>query len=91
MPKLPTMTLKDGPAFGEYLRDLRKTGGMSARDLASSLGVSTTYLCDVERGAKPLAVQHLYRAAEVLDVERATLQAVAARTLLKAKGLWADD
>lgn len=89
MSKLPSMVIEDGPEFGDVLRELRRERGLSLQDLASRLGLGGTYLSEVERGVKPLATQHLYRAATVLKVPRATLQGAAARATLKAKGLWA--
>lgn len=41
-----------GMDFGERLRMLRKHRGMSLRQLASKAEVSTSYLSDLERGAR---------------------------------------
>ena len=88
MPNPARMVITDGPSFGAYLRELRKQRGLTALDLASRLGVGKTYLGEVEADQKPLALQHVIRAADVLKVPRAEMKAAAARATLKAKGLW---
>ena len=39
--------------FGQRLRELRKTNGLSQRELASRVGISFTYLSKIENGAMP--------------------------------------
>lgn len=88
MPKTGNMVITDGPPFGEYLRERRRVAHMTLRDLASRMGLSQTYLSEVERGLKPLPLQHVVRAADILGVTRQEMRAAAARNLLKTKGLW---
>ena len=35
--------------FGNYLRDLRKTRKLRQEDLANKIGVSSVYVCDIEK------------------------------------------
>jgi len=60
--------------FGERLRTLRKSRGMSLRDLATRADVSTSYLSDLERGTRgaPTAPV-LERLADALGVSVDTL------------------
>lgn len=38
--------------FGGYLQKLRKEQGLRQSDLAEALGVSTVYICDIEKGRR---------------------------------------
>lgn len=55
--------------FGEILKKLRISKGVSLRKLADMINVSATYLSDVERGLrKPLSSDHLDKIAEILNL-----------------------
>jgi DNA-binding XRE family transcriptional regulator len=41
------------------LRELRERAGMNMRETAAAMGVSVTYLSDVERGKRRLAPKHI--------------------------------
>lgn len=54
--------------FGEYLRKLRKSRGLSQRDLADKIGVSYTYISKIENAAlKPPSNKTIGKIAEALD------------------------
>ena len=38
--------------FGEYLRQLRERRSLRQADIAESLGVSSVYVCDIEKGRR---------------------------------------
>lgn len=38
--------------FGEYLRQLREKNNFRQCDLAKKIGVSTVYVCDIEKGRR---------------------------------------
>lgn len=38
--------------FGEYLRELRGRKSLRQTDIAESLGISTVYVCDIEKGRR---------------------------------------
>ena len=38
--------------FGEYLREIREGRSLRQIDVAKSLGVSTVYICDIEKGRR---------------------------------------
>lgn len=38
--------------FGEYLREIREDRSLRQIDVAKSLGVSTVYVCDIEKGRR---------------------------------------
>ena len=41
-----------GNEFGEYISEKRRGKGLTLRGLAQSVGISTTYLCDIEKGRR---------------------------------------
>lgn len=45
--------------IGTVLASARKAAGLQQKQLANELGISATYLCDIELGRKPLRVRHL--------------------------------
>jgi transcriptional regulator with XRE-family HTH domain len=53
---------------GEIVRRLRKDGGLTQRDLANRLGLSTNYINLVESGRRRLSVDQVQAFAELLDV-----------------------
>ena len=55
-----------GEAFGERLKDLRNAKGLSQKDLAARIGVSTTTIQNYERGQLPNG-EYAILLAEVLD------------------------
>lgn len=38
--------------FGEYLRQLREEKGLRQVDLAETIGVTSVYICDIEKGKR---------------------------------------
>ena len=57
-----------GPHPIPGLREVRRSRGMLGTELAARLGISSTYLNDIERGLVRLRWDLLERAARVLDV-----------------------
>lgn len=56
--------------FGEYLRKLRKSRGLSQRDLADKIGVSYTYISKIENSTlKPPSNKTIGKMAEALDAD----------------------
>lgn len=56
-------------AFGSLLRQLREEAGMTLGEFARQLGVSITYLSDVERGRRsPFSEARLQSATSILDL-----------------------
>lgn len=56
--------------FGSSIRTARTGLGMSLEDLASVMGVSRVYICDVERGLrKPFAQRRISKVAEILKLD----------------------
>lgn len=65
--------------FGSSVRGARNGLGMSLEDLASLMGVSRVYICDVERGLrKPFAQKRIPRVAEILNLDPVELAKQAA-------------
>lgn len=55
--------------FGKLLRSFREAAGVSMGALARHLGVSVTYISDVERGTRaPLTSERISNAAELLKL-----------------------
>ena len=53
--------------FGEVLREVRKTQGLSQEELAFNSGYHPTYIGQLERGKKSPSVRTIMRLAESLD------------------------
>ena len=58
-------------AIGERLREIRKSAGMSLRDLAAKAEMSASFLSLVERGESSLSLTSLFAIAQALDVDPA--------------------
>ena len=59
---------------GATLRTLRKTRGWDLGQFANELGISYSYLSNIEAGRKPLTDILLARAARLLDVEQVAIK-----------------
>jgi mannitol/fructose-specific phosphotransferase system IIA component (Ntr-type)/transcriptional regulator with XRE-family HTH domain len=60
--------------FGQTLRILRLTAGISLREMARKLKVSPAYLCQVEKGNRPPPTHdHIERIAAVLGISKSIL------------------
>lgn len=71
--------MRNKEAFGELLRAKRAAAGYSLRSLAGVLGLSASYLCDIEDGRRrPLGAEHLQSAAAALGVDVLELEKAAA-------------
>ena len=55
-------------AFGKAVRRLRQRRGISQERLAELAGIHRTYVGDVERGTRNLALVNMTRIAEALGV-----------------------
>lgn len=56
-------------SFGEYLMQLRKDRGLSLRETARGLGISASYLSQVEKGrTTPLTPERIQELAEFLQL-----------------------
>jgi len=61
---------KRNEAFGKTLRELRRSAGVSQRELASRVGVDFSYISKVENGRiPPPAADTIVRICEVLGVD----------------------
>ena len=67
--------------FGQELRRLRESAGYQLGNFAKELGISKTYLSDVELGRRePFRSAHLLRCAELLGVDYDYLLGLAAES-----------
>ena len=55
-------------AFGKAVRRLRQRRGISQESLAELAGIHRTYIGDVERGTRNLALVNMTRIAEALGL-----------------------
>ena len=51
------------------IKEVRETCGMSQKDLATAVGVSRPFLCDLEHNRRGAKKETLQRIAEALGVE----------------------
>jgi transcriptional regulator with XRE-family HTH domain len=54
--------------FGEHLRDLRKTKGLTQEELADNAGMHFTYVGQIERGIRNPSLVNLYKLAKALKI-----------------------
>lgn len=59
--------------FGKHLSEIRKSKGWSQEKLALESGLARSYVGDVERGIRNIALINLCKIADTLDVELAEL------------------
>lgn len=52
------------------LRDIRKRYGKTILECAQGIGVSVSYLSDVERGRRGMSVMKIYKMADILGCTR---------------------
>jgi transcriptional regulator with XRE-family HTH domain len=55
-------------AFGDAVRAMRLVNGMSQERLAEAAGIHRTYIGDVERGTRNIALENMARIATALGV-----------------------
>lgn len=60
-------------AFGDRVRALRLSQGLSQEDLAELAGMHRTYLSSVERGQRNVSLDNIIAIARALKVEPALL------------------
>jgi plasmid maintenance system antidote protein VapI len=66
--KTSTATQREWVRTGETLRTIRKIKGWDLGPFATKIGISYSYLSNIEAGRKRLTPQLLARVATVLDV-----------------------
>jgi transcriptional regulator with XRE-family HTH domain len=59
--------------FGERVRVLRQTRGLSQEALALAAGLDRTYIGGVERGERNISLLNIQKIAQALDVSPADL------------------
>jgi len=67
------MEVKPLELFGLRLREIRKSKGISQEKLALESGVARSYVGEVERGKRNIALLNIYKLAETLDVKPSAL------------------
>jgi transcriptional regulator with XRE-family HTH domain len=60
-------------AFGEAVRKFRTARGLSQEKLAERANIHRTYIGDVERGLRNIALVNMHRIAAALEVSLSTL------------------
>jgi len=65
------MTAKDQllKTFGQRIRQLRVSKGISQEDFAEMAELHRTYISDVERGERNVSIATAYRIAQALGVD----------------------
>ena len=62
--------------FGWRIKDLREEHGLSQRGFAEKIGMSPSYLADVERGSRNISLDNIKRIADGFDISVAELMEV---------------
>ena len=55
-------------AFGQKIRDLRKSKGLSQEELSELAGLDRSYMGHIERGEKNVSLLKIYQISEALNV-----------------------
>lgn len=55
-------------SIGDNIRKYRKSGQRTQKDLGEAIGISNTYLSDIERGRTNPSIKTLKRIAKALDI-----------------------
>jgi len=77
-----------GPlTFGAAVEGLRVGEGLSQVEFAGKLGVSRQYLCDVEKGRRPVSVEQAARFARAFGHPPNVLVRLALQDAVRASGL----
>jgi transcriptional regulator with XRE-family HTH domain len=80
--------LTGGPlTFGQMINSTRLAEGLSLETFAGQLGVSRSYLCDVEKGRRSVSVERAAAWARVLGYLEAQYVALALQAEVNAAGL----
>ena len=72
-------------AFGKAVRRIRKTRKISQETLALNAGINRTYMGDVERGERNLALQNMEKIASALGVKVSELLRVMEKERMKTE------
>lgn len=62
--------------FGWRIKDLREERGLSQRGFAEKIGMSPSYLADVERGSRNISLDNIKRIADGFNISVAELMEV---------------
>ncbi|MFR9167157.1 MAG: helix-turn-helix domain-containing protein [Gordonibacter urolithinfaciens] len=62
--------------FGWRIKDLREERGLSQRGFAEKIGMSPSYLADVERESRNISLDNIKRIADGFDISVAELMEV---------------
>ena len=62
--------------FGWRIKELREERGLSQRGFAEKIGMSPSYLADVERGSRNISLDNIKRIADGFDISVAELMEV---------------
>jgi transcriptional regulator with XRE-family HTH domain len=75
------MTDNERKEFGAYMARLREASGLSLREVAAKVGMSNTYIFQIEKGERnPPVTEKLYVLADLYGVPRESMLAAAHRT-----------
>lgn len=67
------MAAKIRTAFGNRVRDLRRSRGYSQESLADEVGLHRTYIGAIERGEQNVSIDNIAKLAKALKVNIADL------------------
>lgn len=61
------------PTFGQYIESHRICEEINQKDMAKTLGISPSSLCDLEKGRKIPSISRAIKIARILELEEAVL------------------
>ncbi len=79
-------------AFGERLREIRKSRNINQRDLAEQVGVDFTYISKIEAGSmKPPSAEVIHALAQALNTDEDELYCLAGKIPIGLKDALKDN
>lgn len=60
-------------AFGQRVREIRKSRGLSQESMAALSGIDRSYMGHIERGEKNITLTKIYQISDALGIEVADL------------------
>jgi transcriptional regulator with XRE-family HTH domain len=84
MPRRRQIQPRFGPekAFGEVLREIRETAGLSQMDVDVKFGIDRTYLSAIERGVQSPTLRMIVRLSDALRVKPSEILRRAEKSVL---------
>jgi len=79
--------IREPMTFGNTLRNIRETDGLTQAEVSARLGMTRAHICDLEKGRKQISPERAARFAEELVYSSTLFVQLALQDQLPAAGL----